>query len=52
MSYKPLENNTIPEAPLQLCKIICEDYKRMTICARFAPNIKRKITAYKAVYRA
>ena len=52
MSYKPVENNTIPEAPLQLCKIICDDYKRMTICARLAPNIKRKITAYKVVKRA
>ena len=52
MSYKPVENNTIPEPPYQLCRIICDDYKRMTICARFAPNIKRKITAYKAVQRA
>lgn len=51
MSYKPVENNTIPEAPLQLCRIICDDYKRLTICARFAPNIKRKIMSYKRVER-
>lgn len=51
MSYKPVNNNEIPERPLQLVKIICDDYKRLTICARFAPNIKRRITAYKKVER-
>lgn len=51
MSFQPVTNNQIPEPPLQLVQVICDDYKRLTICARFAPNIKRKITSYKLVHR-
>lgn len=51
MSYQPVENNQIPEPPMQLVQVICDDYKRLTICARFAPNIKRRITSYKVVKR-
>lgn len=47
MSYQPVTNNEINEPPYQLVKIICDDFKRLTICARFAKNIKRNITAYK-----
>lgn len=52
MSYQPVTNNEINEPPLQLVRIICDDYTCLTICARFAVNIKRKITAYKVVQRA
>lgn len=51
MSFQPVTNNKIPEPPLQLVQVICDDYKRLTICARFAPNIKRKITSYKRAER-
>jgi hypothetical protein len=49
--FIPVKNNEIPEAPLRLVQVICDDYKRLTICARFAPNIKRKIISYKVVRR-
>jgi len=51
MSFIPVTENQIPERPLQLVQVICDDYKRLTICARFAPNIKRKIISYKVVHR-
>ena len=51
MSYQPVTNNQINERPLQLVRIICADYTRMTICARFAVNIKREIKSYKVVNR-
>lgn len=51
MSFIPVQNNQIPESPLQLVQVICDDYKRLTICARFAPNIQRKIISYKVVRR-
>jgi hypothetical protein len=51
MTFNPVINNEIPERHLQLVRIICDDYKRLTICARFAPNIKRKIISYKVVHR-
>lgn len=49
--FIPVTNNQIPEPPYQLIQVICDDFKRLTICARFAPNIKRQITAYKKVRR-
>jgi hypothetical protein len=49
--FIPVTENKIPEPPLQLVQVICDDYKRLTICARFAPNIKRRIVSYKAVRR-
>lgn len=49
--FIPVTENKIPEQPLQLVQVICDDYKRLTICARFAPNIKRRIVSYKAVCR-
>lgn len=52
MSYQPIQNNQIPEPPNQMILIICSDYKRLKILARFAPNIKRTITAYKRVEKA
>jgi hypothetical protein len=52
MSYQPVTNNEINEPPYQLVKIICDDFKRLTIAARFAKNIKRNITAYKLVVRS
>ena len=51
MEFIPVFQNQIPEAPLQLVQVICTDYKRLTICARFAPNIKRTIVSYKVVKR-
>lgn len=51
MGFIPVFQNQIPEAPLQLVQVICSDYKRLTICARFAPNIKRTIVSYKVVKR-
>lgn len=51
MSYQPVTNNQIPEPPMQMVMVICEDYKRFKVLARFAPNIKRKITAYKIVIK-
>jgi hypothetical protein len=51
MSFQTVTNNEIPEPPLQLVQVICDDYKRMTICARFGPNIKRRIISYKVVER-
>lgn len=49
MGFIPVFQNHIPEAPLQLVQVICSDYMRLTICARFAPNIKRTIVSYKVV---
>ena len=51
MSFKPVTNNEIPERPLQHVKVICENYKRYTICARFAKNLTSPVTAYKRVER-
>lgn len=44
-------NNEIPEPPMQMILVICSDLTRLKILARFAPNIKRTITAYKTVQR-
>jgi hypothetical protein len=52
MSYQPTQNNEIPEPPNQMVMIITSDLKKFKILARFAPNIKRTITAYKRVERA
>lgn len=52
MSYQPIQNNLIPEPPNQMVLIICSDYKRFKILARFAPNIKREIKSYKRVEKA
>jgi hypothetical protein len=52
MSYQPIQNNEIPEPPNQMVMIITSDLKKLKIMARFAPNIKRTITAYKIVQRA
>lgn len=52
MSYQPIQNNEIPEPPNQMVMVICSDYKRLKILARFAPNIKRTITSYKIVRKA
>lgn len=52
MSYQPIQNNQIPEPPNQMVMVICSDYKRLKILARFAPNIKRTITSYKRVEKA
>ena len=52
MSYQPIQNNQIPEPPNQMVMIITSDLKKLKILARFAPNIKRTITAYKRVERA
>lgn len=46
-----VQNNEINEPPYQLVQIICDDYKRLTICARFAKNIKRTIKSYNVVRR-
>lgn len=51
MSYMPVNNNEIPESPLQLVRVICENYKRFTICARFAGNLSSPVKAYKLVQR-
>lgn len=51
MEFIPVTSNIIPENPMQLIQVICADYTRLTIYARFAPNIKRKITSYKIVSR-
>ncbi len=52
MSYQPIQNNQIPEPPNQMIMIITSDLKKLKILARFAPNIKRTITAYKVVKQA
>lgn len=52
MSYQPIENNEIPESPNQMVMIITSDLKKLKILARFGPNIKRTITAYKIVRKA
>lgn len=52
MSYQPIQNNEIPEAPNQMIMIITSDLKKLKILARFGPNIKRTITAYKVVKQA
>lgn len=49
MSFQPITENQIPEPPLQLVEVICSDYTRLVICARFAPNIRRKIMSYRVV---
>jgi hypothetical protein len=49
MSFQPITENKIPEPPLQLVEVICSDFTRLVICARFAPNIRRKIVSYKPV---
>lgn len=51
MSFQPVTNNQIPEPPMQMIVVICSDLKRLKIMARFAPNIKRTITAYKTIQR-
>lgn len=51
MSYIPVTNNEIPERPLQLVRVICENYKRFTICARLAGNLSSPVKAYKIVER-
>jgi hypothetical protein len=50
--FIPITENKIPEPPMQMVMIICDDYSRHKILARFAPNIKRRIMSYKVVYRA
>ena len=51
MSFIPVKNNEIPERPLQLVKVILADYRRLTICARFANNLTSPVTSYKRVER-
>ena len=51
MSFIPVTNNQIPERPLQLVKVILADYRRLTICARFAKNLTSPVMAYKKVER-
>lgn len=51
MSYQPVTNNQIPEQPNQMIVVICADYKRLKILARFATNLKREIKSYKRVER-
>jgi hypothetical protein len=50
--FTPITENKIPEPPMQMVLIICDDYSRHKILARFAPNIKCRIMSYKVVYRA
>lgn len=50
--FTPTDTNNIPLPPNQMIVVICEDLSRLKIMARFAPNIKRKITAYKPIIRA
>lgn len=52
MSYQPIQNNQIPEPPNQMVMIITSDLRKFKILARFGPNIKRTITAYKVVKQA
>jgi hypothetical protein len=49
--FTPVTENQIPEPPLQLVEVICSDFTRLVICARFAPNIRRKIMSYRVVQR-
>lgn len=51
MSFKPVTNNEIPERPLQLVRVILADYRRLTICARFAKNLTSPVMSYKVVHR-
>jgi len=51
MSYQPVNNNEINERPLQLVRVILQDYRRLTICARFAKNLTSPVMAYKVVQR-
>lgn len=51
MSYAPVVNNEIPERPLQLVRVILADYRRLTICARFAKNLTSPVMGYKRVER-
>lgn len=51
MSYQPIQNNETPELPNQMVMIITSDLRKFKILARFGPNIKRTITAYKIVQR-
>jgi hypothetical protein len=51
MSFIPVVNNEIPEAPMQMILVITENYRRYKILARFAPNLTEKITSYKKVIR-
>lgn len=52
MSYQPIQNNLIPEPPNQMVMVITSDLRKFKILARFGPNIKRTITAYKIVRKA
>jgi hypothetical protein len=49
--FIPVTENLIHEPPLQLVEVICSDFTRLVICARFAPNIRRKIMSYRVVQR-
>jgi hypothetical protein len=49
--FTPITENQIPEPPLQLVEVICSDFTRLVICARFAPIIRRKIMSYRVVQR-
>lgn len=51
MSFIPVQNNEIPEPPMQLVRVILANYRQHTICARFAKNMSAPITAYKRVER-
>lgn len=51
MSFKPVTNNEIPERPFQLVRVILQDYRRLTICARFDKNMTSPVAAYKKVER-
>lgn len=50
--FIPVQNNEINEPPYQMITVICSDYSRIKICARFAKNIKRTITGYKKIIRS
>lgn len=45
--FIPVQNNEIPEPPLQLVDVILSNYKRLTICARFAKNLKADVKSYR-----
>lgn len=49
--FTPTDTNNIPLPPNQMIVVICEDLSRFKILARFAPNIKRKITAFKSAIK-
>lgn len=47
--FIPTTSNLLPVGPMQPVEVITEDFSRMKLLSRFAPNIKRKITAYRLI---